>query len=108
MPAGPIPDNPAELLSSPNLAPTLRQLATYFDWIILDSPPVMALADATLLAPYCDATIMVIRNGKTPSKIVRESVSRLGKHRVCGVVLNRCPSAGPALRYYNRYYQRNS
>ena len=60
LPAGPVPEDPAELLSSILLERTIKSLAPNFDWVIIDSPPVMSMADATIIAPLCDAVLLVV------------------------------------------------
>lgn len=104
MPAGPSPQNPAELLSSPVLEQTIRKMSAYFDWVVLDSPPVLALADASLIAQVCDGTILVVRTDKTLVKYVKETIQRLGKERICGILLNRGRYRSRS-RYYYRYYR---
>jgi protein-tyrosine kinase len=107
MPAGPLPPNPSELLSSPNLERLLKTAAANFDWVIVDSPPALSLSDTTLIAPLCDAVVLVVRAGSTPSKLVQEAVNQVGKDRICGVVLNRQKQVH-ASRYYYQYYYRSS
>jgi capsular exopolysaccharide synthesis family protein len=107
LPAGSVPDNPSELLSSPLLEQTLKTLCGYFDWIVLDSPPVLALADATLIAPLCDATLLVVRTSRTPTKTVKEAIVRIGRDRICGVLMNRGKERHSS-RYYRRYYYHSS
>jgi capsular exopolysaccharide synthesis family protein len=106
LPAGPVPDDPAELLSSPILELTIKNLSQIFDWVVIDSPPVISLADATLIAPLCDAALLIVRAGKTPSKLVLEAAQRIGKERICGVVLNRCRQSR-ATYYYYGYYRKD-
>ena len=87
--AGQVPDNPSELLSSPSLEATLRSLADAFDWIVVDSPPIFALADTSLLAPVCDATLLVVAANRTPAKVINESIHRIGRENFCGLMVNR-------------------
>lgn len=107
MPAGPVPDNPAELLSGPVFGEILRELTEHFDWIVLDSPPVLSLADASLIAPFCQATLLIVRTERTPAKLVKEAIGRIGKERICGLVMNR-GRHHRAARYYYRYYKQYS
>jgi capsular exopolysaccharide synthesis family protein len=108
MPAGSIPVDPAELLSSPLLEQTITPLRDEFDWIVIDSPPVLALADASLLSPLCDAILLVVRTDKTPVKLIKEAIARLGIEKVCGVVMNRGRRREPSNYYYYRYYRKNT
>jgi capsular exopolysaccharide synthesis family protein len=107
MPSGPLPSNPSELLSTQNLEQTLRTAAESFDWVIVDSPPVLSLSDTSLLSPLCDTVILVVRASSTPSKLVLEAINRLGRDRICGVVLNRQKQVRSS-RYYYQYYYRSS
>ncbi len=108
MPAGTVPSDPAELLSSPLLEQTMIPLREGFDWIILDSPPVLALADASLLAPLCDGVLLVVRTEKTPLKLIKEAVARLGADKICGIVMNRGRRREKSKYYYYRYYRKST
>jgi protein-tyrosine kinase len=103
LPAGPFPRNPSELLSSPKLEQTIKTAASIFDWVIIDSPPVIGLADTTLLAHLCDAILLVVRADSTPTKLVVDAVQKIGKERICGVVMNRQKHVNSS-RYYYSYY----
>jgi capsular exopolysaccharide synthesis family protein len=106
LPSGGIPQNPSELLSSPNLETTLKSLSGMFDWIIVDSPPILALADSTLLVPLCDTVILVARAEHTPTKLIQEAIHRIGREKICGVTVNRVKRFKNP-RYYHYYYQQN-
>jgi capsular exopolysaccharide synthesis family protein len=108
MPAGSVPIDPAELLSSPLLEQTITPLREGFDWIVIDSPPVLALADASLLAPLSDAVLLVVRTDKTPVKLVKEAIARLGAEKICGVVMNRGRRREASNYYYYRYYRKSA
>jgi len=107
VPSGPIPSNPSELLSSPNLERVIKTAASNFDWVIFDSPPVLALSDTVLIAPLVDAVVLVVRANSTASKLVVETVNQIGHDRICGVVLNRQKKIHTS-RYYYQYYYRSS
>jgi protein-tyrosine kinase len=107
MPSGPLPSNPTELLSSPALEELLKTSTQKFDWVIIDSPPVLSLSDATLLASMADGVIMVLRANSTPAKLAEDTINRIGRDRICGVVINRQNQAH-ASRYYYQYYHRKS
>src|SRR5262245_24716630 len=80
--------NGAELLSSKRFAEAISELRDYFDFILIDSPPLETFADSRLLSDHSDAVILVIRAGKTPYKTVEKAVEILPAGRVLGVVLN--------------------
>ncbi len=107
LPSGNLPSNPSELLSTKELERTLKTAAESFDWVILDSPPVLSLSDTSLLAPLCNTVVLVVRANSTPSKLVMDAVNRLGRDRICGVVINRQKQVSSS-RYYYKYYSRNS
>lgn len=79
---------PAELLSSPRFQAGLQELRRYFDFILLDSPPVRPFADARLLANHADAVLFVVRAGFAPYETVEQAVEALAGQRILGVVLN--------------------
>jgi capsular exopolysaccharide synthesis family protein len=108
MPAGAVPADPAELLSSPLLEQTIAPLKADFDWIVIDSPPVLALADASLLAPLSDAVIIVVRTDKTPVKMIKEAIARLGHDKICGIVMNRGRERQSSNYYYYHYYRKSA
>ncbi|GAE46925.1 tyrosine-protein kinase EpsD [Mesobacillus boroniphilus JCM 21738] len=65
LPSGPVPPNPAELLSSVSMDTFLKQAMELFDHVVFDTPPVLAVADAQILANKCDGVILVVSSGKT-------------------------------------------
>ena len=75
--AGPLPPNPAELLSGPSFSSLLHATAESYDQIIIDAPPVMGLADAPILASTAAATLLVIQSGKTSIAGAQTAIKRL-------------------------------
>jgi capsular exopolysaccharide synthesis family protein len=106
LPAGKPDPNPTSLLTSDAMQQLLAEAVEQFDWVILDTPPVGLMPDASLLAAMVDAAFMVIHAGRTPYPLVRKAVDAIGLERVLGVVLNRADrsSAVDAYDYYG-YYQ---
>jgi capsular exopolysaccharide synthesis family protein len=105
-PAGPHPPNPADLLNSERMYRTLEMLKSRFRFIVIDSPPIMSVADAAIIAPRVDGVVMVVRSGVTPKKIINQasvSLRRAGSH-LLGVVLNAVDYHNPEYHYYGRYY----
>ena len=89
--AGDVPPNPSELLSSARLAQVLAELSTEYDVIIVDSAPVLSVADATFLAPHVDLTILMVDTSKIRKAQLAKSIRSLevaGAH-ISGIVLNR-------------------
>jgi succinoglycan biosynthesis transport protein ExoP len=105
LPAGTRAPNPAELLSTADLGTLLRELGARYERVVFDSAPVNAVSDTLVLAPHVDQTILVIRSGKTPRRVVLRAVSLLRKAgaQLAGFVLNRLP-AGRTAGYYYYYY----
>ena len=99
--------NPAKVLSSHQLERVLRQAAQIFDWVIIDSPPILAVADANRMFPYCDGMLLVVHSGKTPMKLIRESIQRVGANRICGVLMNRVKSVQSSYYYGGYGYYQN-
>ena len=108
LPSGPPSSNPSELLSSPKLEQTLKFAADHFDWVILDSPPALALSDTTIISPLCDTVILVVRSNSTPSKLILQAIDRIGRDHICGVVLNRKKDMHRSRYYYHYYYRRSN
>ncbi len=107
LPAGKVPPNPSELLSSPNLEAGLKAVRDLFDWVVVDSPPVLPLSDAGILAQACDTVLFVVHAGVTPSKLVKEAIARIGREKVCGILLNRVRHFKSSHYYhYYHYYHR--
>jgi polysaccharide biosynthesis transport protein len=90
VPCGPIPPNPAEVLSSPVAADLLRRLRTQFEYVLVDSPPLLSVADGRILATLVDAVVLVARAHSTPYDVVRRARTLLygSGARILGVALN--------------------
>ena len=86
---GDIPPNPTELINSPQLAALLKELAERYDFILLDSAPVLGLADAVILSNEADATVFVMESGRNSPRVVQTALSRLrqGGSKLAGVIL---------------------
>ncbi len=100
-----IPPNPPELLSSKKMTSLLSDLSERYDFIIVDSPPVLSCTDAAIIASIVDAVLFVVRSHKTPKKAlmqVKNIMERINA-RVAGVILNMVPSGRGTYGYY-RYY----
>lgn len=88
------------LLSSNRAGDFLREMKTHFDYIFLDLPPVIPLADANVIMEWADGVIMVIRAGHTPRHIVKRAMADLDARKILGVVLNDVKSF-PSYYYYH-------
>ncbi len=102
IPAGKEVANPVELLSNGRLGNLIDHLAPVFDWIILDSPPIVLVSDASLLAKYSEGVLIVARAAVTPFDMAQKARNEFHGKRVLGVVLNR---ADVGARYGYYYYK---
>lgn len=99
--------NPANLLESAKLDDLLDRLAEKFRYVIIDSPPLENVSDASLLASKADGAILVIRAGTTPKRLIKHSLQQLDRSNcpLLGTVLNRVKSRiGSYKGYYSKYY----
>ncbi len=90
LPSGPIPPNPAELLSSKSMEQFMEEARAHFDYIIFDTPPLLAVADPQIIAKQCDGTILVVYSERTEieqSKKAKELLEN-SQSKLLGVVLN--------------------
>ena len=104
--AGPVPPNPSELLSSERMRQLVGNLeAGPFDWIIMDTPPVLAVTDAVILAPYVAGMVFVIGAEMTRRAHAERAIQTIqsGKPNIVGAVLNRV-DLNRNKYYYSRYY----
>jgi capsular exopolysaccharide synthesis family protein len=105
--AGRVPPNAAELLGSQRFKDLLASIRGQFDWVVVDSPPVMAVTDPNILANLADSVLFVIAAEMTSHKIARRAVEQLQRSRAvfAGVVLNRVEIERHGY-YYSQYYRR--
>jgi capsular exopolysaccharide synthesis family protein len=90
LPAGEISLQTMPLLQSPRLKELLEMVSASFDWIIIDSPPLLPLADANVWARLVDGILLVVREGKTPRQHLGQALDRLDRVPLLGVVVNGC------------------
>jgi capsular exopolysaccharide synthesis family protein len=104
--AGPPSPTPAELLGSKKMEETLAECAHHFDYVVLDSAPLLPVFDSHYLTVKCDANILVVRSGQTSRNAVKQSldlIDRVGG-KVTGVVLNDVNLSDFAQNYYYTYH----
>jgi capsular exopolysaccharide synthesis family protein len=102
IPAGSPPENPLELMQPDRLQAMLTRLGQLFDWIIIDSPPLLPLADATVWARLADGVLMVVREGKSEKKYLQRGLTAVDPKSLLGVVVNSCSNTDHK-NYYSRY-----
>jgi capsular exopolysaccharide synthesis family protein len=101
LPAGEPRRNPTELLQSPAFGQIMQKLSPCFDWILIDSPPVIPLTDSLTLQQHADASLLVVRAGRTPREAVEQTIALLGKKNILGIVLNGMEASN---HLYYQYY----
>jgi capsular exopolysaccharide synthesis family protein len=105
--AGFFSPNPAELVGSKKMQETVASLREQYDYILIDSPPMMQVSDALLLATIVDGVVLVVSSQETPKYVVRDARSRLSyaRAKILGVMLNRVNlRSGDYAYYYRSYY----
>lgn len=109
VPSGPVPPNPAELFHSDRFRSLLKQMAARFDRVVIDSPPVAAVTDPTVLSTLVDGTVIVARAFSTRKELGRHAVrSVLGVGgKIAGAVLNAVDFSRLEYRYSYYYYRRD-
>jgi protein-tyrosine kinase len=103
LPAGESVSNPLELLNLPEAATMIEQLPAVFNWVLLDSPPLLFAADANLLSTMCDGAVIVVRIGVTTIDSVTRAMQSLCENNVLGVIANGA-RAGELYSKYTYYY----
>jgi len=102
LPAGHPPENPLELMQSGRLSKLMEQLSAWFDWIIIDSPPVLPLADTSVWARLADGILLVTREGTTKKRPLQSGLQALEQSKLLGAVVNSSASTDHT-NYYYRY-----
>jgi capsular exopolysaccharide synthesis family protein len=106
IPTGPLPPNPADLLSSHKLAEAIAELRKKYKFVVIDSPPIMAATDAVIVSVQADGVLLVVRSGATPKEAftrTRDLLISVNCH-LLGVVLNAVNPNAPDYYYSYRYY----
>ena len=103
---GPIPPNPADLLSSHRMSEAIEDLRRRYKFIVIDSPPIMAATDAVILSAVVDGVLLVVWSGETSKEAFSRTRDLLSavKGRLLGVILNAVDSGAPDYYYSYRYY----
>jgi capsular exopolysaccharide synthesis family protein len=106
-PSGPIPPNPSELLSSDRMRDWLKAVRGRFDFVVLDTPPALAVTDATIVGMLADGVVLTLRSGKVTREEARLCRDRLRQSgiKILGAVLNRYRSLQTGLGKRYRYYE---
>jgi len=94
--------SPADLLAGESFKSLLREIRELYDVILLDTPPVLPVADTPTIRDLADGFLLVYRVGFTPIALLRQAIEELGEKYLIGAVLNRVETASPG--YYQKYY----
>jgi polysaccharide biosynthesis transport protein len=105
--SGHIPPNPAELLGSHRFRDFVGSLEDHFDWVVIDSPPVLVVTDSSIVANHASGVVFVVGSDKTSRQAARTAVEQLdaANARIIGSVLNRVNLARHQY-YYSSYYRK--
>lgn len=100
LPAGTAPKNPLEVLQSNKVPVLLEQLMSMFDWVIIDSPPILPLADTSVWARLSDGIVLVTRPGVTKKKLLEKGLEAIEKTKLVGALMNSYQSLEETSYYY--------
>jgi len=103
LPAGKASDRPSEILRSGQLAEVFADMAGQFDWIVVDSTPMLPVIDANLWSRLVDGTLLVVREGVAPLKALKKGLQSLDHPKLIGVVVNEA-SEFDQIDYHGQYY----
>jgi protein-tyrosine kinase len=95
--------DPSELLSNGRLKVLIDRMKQVFDWIIVDSPPCLPVADASGLADHCDGVLLVVRAASTPAEVAQKTCKEMQTKNLIGVVLNAVERNHSSSNYYGEY-----
>ena len=100
LPAGTPPSEPLELLQSAKLSLLMDQLNSWFDWIVIDSPPVLPLGDTSIWMRLADAILLVTRPGKTEKRQLQRTLEAVEQPKLLGALVNGSIEATSSSYYY--------
>jgi Mrp family chromosome partitioning ATPase len=101
--AGSSPTSVHQILRSPQLEPFVQQLRQRFDFVLLDTPPLIPVFDAAVLSKLVDGLLIVVSANRTPRKLLAEALNLLDPAKVLGIVFNN--DERPMFGYYETYYR---
>jgi len=101
LPAGTATGNSLELLQSGRVIPMMEQLTNWFDWVVIDSPPILPLADTSVWTNMADGILLVTRQGITQKRQLQRGLEAIGQQKLIGALLNSAKSV-PHTDYYYR------
>jgi len=102
LPAGSPVDQPLAKVQLPATRELIGRLSTWFDWIIIDSPPMVPLADSNVWITMCDFVLLVVREGVTPKRALLKTLDSIERAKLFAVILN--DAVSNESKYYKQYY----
>jgi succinoglycan biosynthesis transport protein ExoP len=104
--SGSLPPNPTELLGSDKMKQVLTVVAGSFDFVVIDSPPILPVSDSILLSTIVDGVVVIVNSAKTAKQQIRVACARLkyARSKIFGIVLNKVNLQSPEYKYYKNYY----
>jgi capsular exopolysaccharide synthesis family protein len=104
--SGPMPPNPTELLMSDAYKQLLGELAQHYDYVFIDTPPTLNMADTAIIGSLVDATMLIITAGKTRIELIKRCIRQLHQTNieVSGILLNRFNIESIKYNYYYKYH----
>jgi capsular exopolysaccharide synthesis family protein len=106
LPAGVCRQQPLTLIQSAKTLELFQRVVNCFDWIVIDSPPLVPLADAGIWATISDAVLLLVREGVTPKKALDKCLASVDRSKLFGVIMNDANTSEQ--RYYQTYYSGNT
>ena len=105
--AGSIPPNPSELLGSKRMTKLVKQLENDWDMVLFDSPPMIAVTDATMISKEIDQVVLIVKVGQTDKKAFHHTINNLRNINapLGGIIMNAVTSKSSYGSYYYYYYQ---
>ena len=103
LPSGSKTDDPAELLLSEKADVFLERAHFFYDYVVIDAPPVLPVTDAVLLSRWAHGVVLVTEYGSTPREVVKEAVEELRSAEILGIVMNKIPATRNYYSYYGYY-----
>jgi capsular exopolysaccharide synthesis family protein len=104
LPAGTPDNSPMGGLTSDRMRAILKEASGRFDWVLIDTPPIALISDASLLTGHADGVLLVIGAGSTDYASVKRTINEIGRERIVGVVLNRVHDEMAPSQYYQYYH----
>lgn len=103
--SGKIPANPSELINSRSIKDLIKELSAFYDYILLDTPPIILVSDPLTIATYSDAVVLTIAYSETERDIAKKTINSLMQvnANIIGTILNKVPVTKQNKYYYNYY-----